>query len=77
MRVVEELGRTVDALGRFDDVGAQHFAPLGLPDPNHHEVRDREDKPQVLLLAVGVERDDGRVGRVAHRREFVFTILSP
>ena len=44
VRVVEELGRTVDALGRFDDVGAQHFAPLGLPDPHHREVRDRKDK---------------------------------
>ena len=43
-RVVEELGRTVDALGRLDDVGAQHFATLGLSDPHHHEVRDREDK---------------------------------
>ena len=44
VRVVEELGRTVDALGRFDDVGAHHFATLGLSDPHHHEVRDRRER---------------------------------
>ena len=55
-RVVEELGRTVDALGRFDDVRAQHFATLGLADPHHHEVRDREDERREVPEARHRER---------------------